>query len=161
MIPREKYEKLQHETEQLKEQTIPREQYDKLQQQLRNMSQSESQAFDGWKKEQEKVAKVTRRLDAAIKQMDTVCSLYSDFLTCRAPAKNYALFLLERYLKLKIKVVRVGAPIQINNVNDFIDCCKHYGTKVQIFLCEFYLHNLVLDEETDLNLGPFIGDIQL
>lgn len=27
-------------------------------------------------------------------------------------------------------------------------------------LCEFYLHNLVLDQETDLNPGPFVGDIQ-
>ena len=109
------------------------------------MSQSESQAFEGWQKEQEKVAKVTRRLDSVVKQMDTVCSLYNDVLTCRAPAKNYALFLLERYLRLKIKAVRAGAPIHINTVNDFIDCCKHYGVKVQRLLCEFYLHNLVLD----------------
>ena len=55
----------------------------------------------------------------------------------------------------------MGAPIQINTVNDFIDCCKHYGIKVQILLCEFYLHNLVLDQETDLNPSPFVGDIQL
>lgn len=122
MIPREKYEELQQEAEQLKEQTIPRAKYEELQQQLRNMSQSESQAFEGWQKEQEKAAKVTRRLDVVIKQFDTVCSLYDDVLTCRAPAKNYALFLLERYLRLKIKVVRAGAPIQINIVNDFIDC---------------------------------------
>ncbi len=87
--------------------------------------------------------------------------MYNDVLTCRAPAKNYALFLLERYLQLKIKAVRVGAPIQINTVNDFIDCCKHYGIKVQRLLCEFYLQNLVLDQETDLNPGPFVGDIQL
>ena len=69
--------------------------------------------------------------------MDTLCSLYNDFLACRAPAKNYALFLLERYLQLKIKAIKAGAPIQINNVNGFIDCCKHYGVKVQRFLCEF------------------------
>ena len=95
-----------------------------------------------------------------IRQMDTLCSLYDDVLSCRAPAKNYALFLLERYLRLKIKAVRAGAPIHINTVNDFIDCCKHYGVKVQRLLCEFYLHNLVLDQETDLNPGPFVGDIQ-
>lgn len=77
--------------------------------------------------------------------MDTLCSLYNDILACRAPAKNYALFLLERYLQLKIKAVKVGAPIQINTVNDFIDCYKHYGVKVQRLLCEFYLHNLVLN----------------
>ena len=161
MVPREKYEELQQEAEQLREQEIPREKYEELQQQLRNMRQSESQAFEGWQKEQEKVAKVTRRLDAVIKQLDTVCSLYSDVLTCRALVKNYALFLLERYLRLKIKAVRAGAPIQINTVNDFIDCCKHYGVKVQRLLCEFYLHNMVLEQETDLNPGPFVGDIQL
>ena len=88
-------------------------------------------------------------------------STTSDVLTCRAPAKNYALFFLERYLQLKIKAFRVGATIQINIVNDFIDCCKHYGVKVQRLLCEFYLHNLVLDQETELNPGPFVGDIQL
>ena len=88
----------QQEAEKLREQTVPCEKYEELQQQLRNVNQSKSQSFEGWRKEQEKVAKVTRRLDTIIKQMDTLCSLYNDVLTCRAPAKNYALFLLERYL---------------------------------------------------------------
>lgn len=151
----------QQEAEKLREQTVPHEKYEELQQQFRNVNQSESQAFEGWRKEQEKVAKVTRRLDIVIKQMDTLCSLYNDVLACRAPAKNYAIFLLEQYLQLKIKVIKAGAPIQINTVNDFIDCCKHYGVKVQRLLCEFYLHNLVLDQETELNPSLFVGDIQL
>ncbi len=50
----------QQEAEKLREQTVPREKYEELQQQLRDISQSESQAFEGWQKEQEKVAKVTR-----------------------------------------------------------------------------------------------------
>ena len=147
--------------ERLREQTVPCEKYEELQQLLRNVNQSESQAFEGWWKGQEKVSKVTCRLGTVIKQMDTLCSLYNDVLACRAPAKNYALFLLEQYLQLKIKVVKVGAPIKINTVNDLIDCCKHYGVKVQRFLCEFYLYNLVLDQETELNPGPFVGDIRL
>ena len=120
----------QQEVEKLREQTVPHEKYEELRQQLRNVNQSESQAFEGWRKEQEKVAKVTRRLGTVIKQMDTLCSLYNDVLACRAPTKNYDLFLLERYLQLKIKIVKAGAPIQINTVNDFIGCCKHYGVKV-------------------------------
>jgi len=68
---------------------------------------------------------------------------------------------MERYFQLKIKAVKEGAPIQINTLSNFINCCKHYGVKVQRLLCEFYLHNLVLDEETELNPGPFVGDIQL
>ena len=151
----------QQEAERLREQTVPHEKYEELQQQLRNVNLSESQAFEGWRKEQEKVAKVTRRLDVVIKQMDTLCALYNDALACRAPAKNYALFLMERYLQLKIKAVRAGAPIEINTIDDFINCCKHYGVKVQRLLCEFYLHNLVLEQETELNPVPFVGDIQL
>ena len=80
--------------------------------------------------EEERVAKVTHRLDVVIKQMDTLCSLYTDVLACRAPAKNYALFLMERYLQLKIKAVKAGALIEINIVDDFINCCKNYGVKV-------------------------------
>ena len=92
--------------------------------------------------------------------MDTLCSLYNEVLACRAPAKNYALFLMERYLQLKIKAVKAGAPIQINTIDDFINCCKHYGVKIQRLLCE-YLHSLVLDQDIEQNLGPFVGDIQL
>jgi len=62
---------------------------------------------------------------------------------------------------LKIKVVKAEASIEINIIDDFINCCKHYGVKVQRLLCEFYLHNLVLDQETEQNPRPFVGDIKL
>lgn len=94
-------------------------------------------------------------------QMDTLYSLYTDVLACRTPAKNYALFFLERYLQLKIKVVKAGVSIELKTIDDFINCCKHYGVKVQQFLCEFYLHNFVLEDETEKNPNPFVGDIQL
>jgi len=68
---------------------------------------------------------------------------------------------MERYLQLKIKAIKAGAPIQTNTIDDLINCCKHYGVKVQILLCEFYLHNLVLDQEIEQNPKPFVGDIQL
>lgn len=93
--------------------------------------------------------------------MDTLCSLYTDVLACRAPAKSYALFFMEIYLQLKIKVVKAGVPIELKTIDDFINYCKHYGVKVQWLLCEFYLHNLVLDGETEENPSPFVGDIQL
>ena len=93
-------------------------------------------------------------------QMNTICSLYTDVLACRSPANNYALFLLERYLQLKIKAVRVGKPIELKTVEDFINCCKHHGVKVQRLLCEFYLHNFVLEEETKKNPSHFVGDVQ-
>ena len=87
-------------------------------------------------------------------------SLYIDVLACRFPAKNYALFLLERYLQLKIKAVRAGKSIELNTVDDFVKCCKLYGVKVQHLLCEFYLHNFILEDEIEINPSPFLGDIQ-
>lgn len=91
--------------------------------------------------------------------MGILWSLYTDVLACRAPTKNYALFLLERYLQLKIKDVKAGKPIELKIVDDFINCCKHYGVKVQHLLCEFYLHNFILEEEMEKNSSPFVGDI--
>jgi len=63
--------------------------------------------------------------------MDTLYSLYTYVLACRSPSKNYALFLLERYLQLEIKAVKVGKPIELKIGEDFINCCKHHGVKVQ------------------------------
>lgn len=74
---------------------------------------------------------------------------------------NYALFLMERYLQLKVKIVKAGARIEIHTIGNFINCCNNYGVKVQRLLCEFYLHNLVLDQEIEHNPHPFIGDVQL
>ena len=91
--------------------------------------------------------------------MDTLCSLYTDFIACRCPAKNYALFLLEIYLQLKIKAVRAGKSIELNTVDDFVKCYKLYGVKVQRLLCELYLHNLILENDIEINPSPFVGDI--
>lgn len=69
--------------------------------------------------------------------------------------------LLERYLQLKIKAVKARVPIELKIVDDFITYCKHYGVKVRRLLCEFYLHNFVLEEEMEKNPSHFVGDIQL
>ena len=86
--------------------------------------------------------------------------MYTDVLACRCLAKNYALFLLERYLKLKIKAVRAGKSIELKTIDDFVTCCKLYGVKVHRLLCEFYLHNLILENDSETNPSPFVGDIQ-
>lgn len=56
--------------------------------------------------------------------------------------------------------MRVGKPIELKTIEDFINCSKHHGVKVQRLLCEFYLHNFVLEEEVEKNPNPFVGDVQ-
>ena len=103
--------------------------------------------------------KVKVKLDRVMSQTNTIYSLYLDVLTCRSPASNYALLLLEQYLLLKIMAVRAGQPIELKTIEDFINCCKEHGAKVQRLLCEFYLHNFILENEVENNPNPFVGDI--
>jgi len=79
---------------------------------------------------EERIEKLKIRLEKVMNEMDTICSLYIDVLACRYPANNYALFLLERYLQLKIKVVKAGKSIELKTIEDLINYCKHHGIKV-------------------------------
>ncbi len=68
---------------------------------------------------------------------------------------------MESYLQLKVKAAKERVPIELKTIDDFINYYKHYGVKIPWLLCEFYLHNFVLDGETEENPCPFVGDIQL
>ena len=124
------------------------------------MNVTERETFDRYRKAEEKIERINLILDRVIARTDTICSLYTDVLECRAPATNYALFLLERYLLLKIKAVRAGKPIELKTFQDFINCCKQHGVKFQTLLCDFYLNNFVLANEVEKNPNPFVGDVQ-
>lgn len=45
-------------------------------------------------------------LDKVMRQGNSIFSLYSDVISCGSPATNYTVFLLERYLMLKIKFIK-------------------------------------------------------
>jgi len=94
------------------------------------MNATKSETFDRYRKAEGKIERIKLKLDRVIGQTDTICSLYIDVLACRSPTTNYALFLLEQYLLLKIKAVRVGKSIELKTVEDFINCYKQHGVKV-------------------------------
>ena len=113
------------------------------------MNTLESETFDKYRMTEERIEKMKLRLEKFMSQMDTLCSLYTNVLACISPANNYTLFLLERYLQLKIKATQAGKPIELKTIEDFINYCKHHGVKIQRLLCEFYLHNFVLEKELE------------
>jgi hypothetical protein len=95
-----------------------------------------------------------------LEQIKEICDVYTDAIDCRAPATNYTLFLLERYLLLRVKSIRAGKPIKFTTVSEFVSCFREQEEKVQYFLCELYLHNFILEDNRKENPSPFIGDIQ-
>lgn len=108
----------------LEQETVSKKKYQELKRQLQDMKKAKSENFDKCRKAKEKFEKTKLRLDKVIIQTYTLCSLYTDVLACISPANNYALFLLERYLLLKIKAVRAGKPIELKTIEDFINFCK-------------------------------------
>lgn len=90
-----------------------------------------------WDRKRKKLKKVKTKLDRSRNQIDTIFLLYSYVLTCRSPATNYSLFLLERYLLLKVKAIKDGKPIELKATEDFISCCKEHGEKFQRFFVNF------------------------
>jgi hypothetical protein len=132
----------------------------KVVRQLRSMSATENETFSKLNKAKEKVKKVQGQLDGGLDQIKEFFSVYSDILSCRSPATNYAMFLLECYLLLKLKAIRAGRPFEFTTLSHFVSCFKDQEDGVQYFMCELYLHNFILGENKKKNPNPFTGNIQ-
>jgi hypothetical protein len=102
--------------------TVP--EHHKVVRQLRAMSTTKNETFVELNRAKEKVKKVQSQLNGALEQIKEICSVYSDILACKAPATNYALFLLERYFLLKVKPIRVGTPSKFTTISNFVSCFK-------------------------------------
>jgi hypothetical protein len=127
---------------------------------LKDMLTTENETYAKLTRAQGKVKKVQGQLDKDLEQIKEICSVYSDIVAYRAPATNYTLFLLERYLLLRIKSIRVGKPFEFTTIFEFVSCFREQEEGVKYFLCELYLHNFIMGENIKDNPIPFIGDIQ-
>lgn len=112
--------KVQQELTQHKEEVVPLRIHQKLKKRFEALTVTEDETFAQYKAEQKKVEKEQDKLQKAKEKLEIAFSLYSDTLSCRAPATNYALFPLERYLLLKIKVVKAGKFLEIKTTMDFV-----------------------------------------
>jgi hypothetical protein len=92
--------------------------------QLKDMTQIESDTYATLSRAQEKVKKMQTQLEKDLEQIKYICDVYSDAINCRAPATNYILFLLERYLLLIVKAIKEGKPISFSIVPKFISCFR-------------------------------------
>ena len=76
----------------LEQETIPQQRYQALQRQLQEMNATESETFDRYRKSKEKRERIKLILDRVIAWTYTICSLYTNFFTCRAPPLNMPCF---------------------------------------------------------------------
>ena len=91
-----------------------------------------------------------------MEQIKAICDIYIDAIYCRALATNYTFFLLECYLLLRVKAIRVGKSIKFTTISEFVSCFREQEDKVQYFLCKLYFHNFILEDNSRDNPGLFI-----
>jgi hypothetical protein len=131
----------------------------KVVRQLRAMPTTENETFVELSMAIEKVNKVHGQLDGSLEKIKEIFFVYFDIFSWKAPATNYALFLLERYFLLKVKSIRVDTTSEFTTVSNFVSCFKEQDDGVQYFLCELYVHNFILEGNIEENPNPFTGDI--
>jgi hypothetical protein len=154
----EELEQSQQTLTQCRSEMVKVSEHQKVVRQLRAMSATENDNFDELNRAKEKVKKVHGHIDGSLEKIKDFFSIYYDILACRAHATNYALFLLERYLLLKVKDIRVDTPSEFTTVYIFVSCFKEQEDGVKYFLCELYLHNFILEGNREENPNSFTGD---
>jgi hypothetical protein len=120
----EELEQSQQTITQCKSEMVTMTEHQNVFRQLQTMSTTKNETFVELNRAKEKLKKIRGQLDGALEKIKNVFSIYYDILACRAPATNYALFLLERYLLLKLKAIRAGTPSDFTTVSNFVSCFK-------------------------------------
>lgn len=96
--------------------------HEELRKKFEALTITKDETFTNFKDKQKKVEKSQAKVQKAKEKIETIFSLYSEALSCRAPATNYALFLLERYLLLKLKAIKAGKLVEFKTTPDFVKC---------------------------------------
>lgn len=94
----------------------------------------ENETYVELTKAQGQTKKMQGQLEKSLEQIKEICDVYTNAIDCRTPATNYTLFLLERYLLLRVKFVRAGKPIKFTTISEFVSCFREQEEKVKYFL---------------------------
>jgi hypothetical protein len=85
---------------------VTRTEYQNFVTELKGMIETEGETYVALTRAQEKVKRVQAQLETTLEKIKHICDVYSDAINYRGPATNYVLFLLERYLLLRVKAIR-------------------------------------------------------
>ena len=82
-------------------------------------------------------------------------------MECRSPSLVYALFLKEKFANFKLTRIMEGLNPSISTPHELYDTFQSVPIHMKNLLCELYLHNLVVPNETEWNSLLYVGDVQL
>ena len=90
-----------------------------------------------------------------------VTTMIPKLMSCRSPCSVYALFLKEQFVNYHMTCVIHGKYFTLNTPQEFFQSFHTAPVANKNFLCELFLHNLVVPNDRDWNPLIYVGVIQL
>ena len=94
-------------------------------------------------------------------EKDQLYTLSQESLGNRVPSSSYHVFLFERFIWFKLRVVKQGRPYEIVTSTKFLEKFLESDFEEHNLLCELYLHELAFPLDCHSNPIPFSSDVQL
>ena len=82
-------------------------------------------------------------------------------MECRSPSPVYAIFLQEQLFNFKLIGIVEGLNLSISTPHKFYYAFQSSLMTLKNLLCELYLHNLAVPDNTKVNSLLYVGDVQL
>ena len=91
---------------------------------------------------------------------------YMNYLSCsmrnlRPPLNLYSVFLKENLISLRLSTVTMRYHDHIETEDQFSVAFSRSNDEEQDFLCELYMHNLIMVDYEDWDPSPRVGELQL
>ena len=93
--------------------------------------------------------------------MNKALKLADQFITCRPPSRVYAMCLKEQFSLFQLMMTMRNIDYEFKNARYFYNVYQTFPSWQNNLLCELYLHNFIIPQETKWNTLLYIWDVHL
>lgn len=93
--------------------------------------------------------------------MNKALKLVDQAIAYRPPPRVYAMYLKEQFLLFQLMMTMRNIDCEFKSAQDFYNVYQIVPSWKKNLLCELYLHNFIIPQETKWNPLFYIGDVHL
>jgi hypothetical protein len=88
-----------------------------------------------------------------------ITELILELMNCKSPSPFYTLFLKEKMINFQLSQITRGLNPSLHTPQEFYAAFKAALMTLQNLLCELYIYDLVVPDDTDWNSLLYVGDV--
>ena len=109
----------------------------------------------------DEIESLREQLEKLKKQMNKALKLVDQAMAYRPPPSVYAMCLKEQFLLFELMKTMRNIDYKFKNAQDFYNVYQTFTSWKKNLLCELYLHNCIIPQETEWNPLLYIEDVHL